>query len=270
MIKEITPEQMVEIEKIKQNWVDLQTYQFPDEDMLATAKEMLKLVYNKDYDVQIADSPKAAMELAKDGDEPQEKYCSWWWQSWAAWYEAGKYLGVQFDEAKYDLFRRWCMHCVFICGPKPTISRRPIEVHWDNGVLHNDKGMSVKFADGWGIWTLRGVQVDEQIVMRPETQTIKQITDEQNQEVKAIRIERFGWEDYLLLTGAKAVDRRTNDIDGSKEVLWKTPTGETALMCACPSTAKLFFLGVDNEVETCENAQAYISCGLSSRTISAS
>jgi len=57
--------------------------------------------------------------------------------------------------------------------------------------------MSCCFADGWGFWNIHGVPVDEQIVMRPETQTIEQIQNEPNAEVKKIRIQRYGEKKYL-------------------------------------------------------------------------
>lgn len=55
---------------------------------------------------------------------------------------------------------------------------------------HCDTGPSHRWADGWSLWYIHGVAVDEQIVMRPETQTLQQIAAEPNAAVKAIRVAR--------------------------------------------------------------------------------
>jgi hypothetical protein len=130
--------------------------------------------------------------------------------------------------------------------------------------------MSCSFADGWGIYSINGVAVDEQVVMRPETQTIQQIRDEQNEEVRRIRIDRYGWENYLTEIGAELINERRNDIEGTREYLFKTDDGMVALMCICPSTGKCFTLEVPPETTTCRAAQSWLSNGLSERVISAS
>jgi len=114
------------------------------------------------------------------------------------------------------------------------------------------------------------IAVDEQIVMRPESQTVDQIRSEQNEEVKRIRIERFTWERYLRESNAKRIHHRRNDIEGTLESLYETPDGWKTLVCACPSTAKVFALEVEPSIATCDAAQSYLSSGLSGRIISAS
>jgi hypothetical protein len=42
--------------------------------------------------------------------------------------------------------------------------------------------------------------------MSPATQTIEQINDDKNQEIKRIRIERFGWQKYLEAVNADILD----------------------------------------------------------------
>ena len=148
---------------------------------------------------------------------------------------------------------------------------KPTALHFnDNDQLSNESGMACQFGDNWGCWIINGVTVDEQIVMHPETQTLKQIGDEQNEEIKRIRIERYGFADYLAEIEAKLIDRRTNDVEGTKELLYKAGDDMTILLCMCPSTGKDFFLEVKNDITTCVEAQDYISGGRASRIISAS
>ena len=108
-----------------------------------------------------------------------------------------------------------------------VVSERPAELHCLDGQrLHNDAGPAVSFRDGWSIWVIDGIPVDEQVVMSPETQTLPQIRRERNAEVKRIRIERYGWDRYLAAVGATVLDRRRNDIEATRESLMRGPDGE--------------------------------------------
>jgi len=82
-------------------------------------------------------------------------------------------------------------------------------------------------------------------------------------------IEQMTWKKYLNLTNAKVIDSRFNDIEGTKESLMAYKYGKI-LVCACPSTARVYALEVNEECQTCKQAQSYLSCGLSERIISAS
>jgi len=117
---------------------------------------------------------------------------------------------------------------------------------------------------------IEGVRVDEQIVMRPETQTVAQIESEPNMEVQRIRIERFGWPRYLSASGATVVDSSRNDIDGTREALMQTKNGQRRLVCSCPSTAKMFAMHVPREIQTCEQAQLWLAGSRNVRVIGAS
>lgn len=140
----------------------------------------------------------------------------------------------------------------------------------DEGRLHSTDSMAVKYRDGWGVWAISGVVVDEQIVMRPEEQLIDQLRKEQNAEIKRIRIERYagreadrlaGWRRYLRDVGASVTHKRRNDIDSTDEALMHTPDGEALLICACPSTARVYAMEVPREIRTCESAQNWMRSG---------
>ena len=120
----------------------------------------------------------------------------------------------------------------------------------------------MRCRDGWKLWSIGGVSVDEQIVMTPETQSVAQIDGEGNQERKRVRIERFGWERYLAESLAKVVNERRNDADNQTERLYMTGDGRKRLVVCDPSTSRRYALGVPREIETCEQAQAFLSHGL--------
>ncbi len=139
----------------------------------------------------------------------------------------------------------------------------------DRGRLHCENGPALQYPDGWGIWAWHGVFVSQDMIEHPEKITISQITDEQNEEVRRIMIERMGWPRYLRETNSKVIHQRRNDIEATEEALMESPGGKV-LVCACPSTAKVFALGVPSEIKTCMEAQNWLSGGLSSRIVSAS
>jgi len=146
-----------------------------------------------------------------------------------------------------------------------VVSDFPTELHAyeENGrmVAHNDSGPALAWSDGWSIWMLDGVQVDEQIVMRPETQTLKQIENESNEEIKRIRIERYGWTRYIAETDAECIDSRINEIDNTMEALVLLGDESKRLLCSCRSTGRVYAIGVSRNVETCEQAQAFLQGG---------
>ena len=127
-----------------------------------------------------------------------------------------------------------------------------------NGRLHCDDGPALAYPDGFSIYALGGVRLDEQVIMYPETQTVAQINGEENQDVRSIRIERFGWPRYLRESRAKVRDSRHNEIENTEEALMLTDRGEQRLVVTCP-TGRIFALGVPGEVKTCEQAQHWLA-----------
>ena len=164
-----------------------------------------------------------------------------------------------FDNEVYDLFAAWTSSVPFIVGSSAiaVTSENPILVNWQDDVLHCDNGPSVQFSDGWSIWSLNGVRVNEQIVMDPQSQSIEEIRGESNEEVKRIRIERFGWQRYLDAVGATVIESRRNDIEQTTEALM-SGDDMRVLICACPSTARVYGMEVPTEIETCEQAQSWM------------
>lgn len=138
---------------------------------------------------------------------------------------------------------------------------KTLKIDTDNRA-HCDDGPSHEWRDGWRLWYIHGVTVDEQIVMRPETQTIDQIEKEENTEVRRVRIERYGWERYLTESKAEVLDTRRNDRDAQTEKLYRLKTGGTRFVCTDPSTGRRYSLGVPVDVTTCEQAQHWMSHGL--------
>jgi len=169
----------------------------------------------------------------------------------------------------------WWPHRRFV-----MVSERPLEIHRElvdparpsgprSHRLHRDDGPAIVWPDGWGLYCVHGVQVPAQAILAPETLTIDQIRKQDNVEVKRIMIERVGWPRYLREVGAKVLDTRRNDGEGTVESLMAAYESRV-LVCACPSTGRVYALEVPREVKSCREAQAWLSGGLSERIVSAS
>lgn len=181
-------------------------------------------------------------------------YCKWV----ATTEEAGKSHPIQFlKEFARNAFALATFEKVAF------VIERPCKiVYRDQGPQlqwHNEGGAVLEWPDGERIYAIAGFFVDEQLVMHPETQTMEQIHEEQNLELRRIRIERYGWDKYLAMSKAKVLDKRRNDVDGGcYEALCDVPGLEArVLLCTCP-TGRVFNLLVPPTTESCADAKAYL------------
>ncbi|MGH9931011.1 MAG: DUF6745 domain-containing protein [Pyrinomonadaceae bacterium] len=185
---------------------------------------------------------------------------------WVAFYIFCRQIGVNYkceSDSDLQLWSEVCESCgwfsvwdgLVIACERPCDQKLSV-----GGVGHCDDGPAIAFRDGWKVWMIDGIRLDEQIVMQPETQTIKQIDGEQNQDIRSIRIQRFGWPRYIRESGATCRDERANEIEGTLEALYRTKSGEQRLIVTCP-TGRVFALGVTSDVSDCESAQSWLAGG---------
>ena len=192
------------------------------------------------------------------------------WAAWPAYIVAMRRIGVELPPAA-TTYAELAKHCGWYWTLPGVVfaSTRPSEIHLVDGRLHNDRSPAVCYPDSaTTIWSFRGVTVNEQIVMRPETQTLADIHREENVEVKRIRIERFGWNQYLRASNAKVIEHVRNEISQTDESLMECEIGRV-LVCACPSTARVYALEVPPDCSTVEQAQGFLSGGRARRIIGA-
>lgn len=178
-----------------------------------------------------------------------------------------QHLGAQYTDMADRVVTAWetlsrncgwwaCYDEAVICVEKPIVQK--VNSEWQ---LHCEDGPAMLYEDGLAMWLINGVKVDEQIVMAPETQTLSQINREDNQDVRSIRIERFGWVRYLMESNAKVIDTRKNEIENTMEALMVAPNGDKRLLVTCPTNRK-FALGVPESVNTCYEAQKWLGNGV--------
>jgi len=119
--------------------------------------------------------------------------------SWIAFYDYLRSIGTQGTEPLEGI-KQLTLNCGWWWPYEnlAIMTNRPVEVHRDNrGRLHNETGMALKYADGWGIYAWHGVLVPEYVILLPEPITTEMINAEPNAEVRRVLIERFGLDNYL-------------------------------------------------------------------------
>lgn len=108
---------------------------------------------------------------------------------------------------------------------------------------------------------LHNVLVGRKFAMRPHEQTLRKINNEANAEVKRLRIQYYGWDRYLHDMDAHVVDLDIDDISQTNQSLLYCISGRdhiNVLLCACPSTARLYATEVPLSIFTCKQAQAWL------------
>jgi len=141
-----------------------------------------------------------------------------------------------------------------------VVCDRPSVIRMDNAVLHSDDSPSCEFSDGFKVYNIRGHLVPENIVMNPESITIKDINNESNNETKRIMIERFGVMNYLNQTKSKVIDKDQLSLEGSTpRVLIEDGDGNRWLCCSDGSTGRMYFLPASQTAKTCKEAHEEMS-----------
>lgn len=276
-----TEDQKILINNIFEKHVAMQSQPISDEEIVDTVNKFWAKLNKPLPKIYVFDTPLECKDACiNDGMEIKKFHIYWsmWLASYAAAYEFAKTLKIEFDEENLELFNLWTRNCSFVLFNDDIVyaSRKLTAVHFNNeGQLHSTNSPAAYYGsleknNAYGLWFINGVPVTKQIVMAPETQTTQEILNEVDEEVKRIRIERYGWAKFLNDINAKIIEQNINDIEGTKECLvtWES-NGVTykALIVVCPSTGKEFILEVNNTVTSCFEAQMYISHGLNKRII---
>lgn len=293
-VNKLTDEQLVQLEEYKEHWLAIgrSTKDYNHEEI----EEVVKRIYGKqdlpNPEIVHCDSPfsilvcYAVYEALKEKglDRTRENilteidlideipnvydFCYGSLDAhWLGFYDYfDRVLKIEGLEIIHDLIDmakvNWWLPFEEVC----FISRNPLEYHFDDdNNLHNDYGPAIRYKDGFSIYCVHGVNIPEKVIMAPKSQTIKEILDEDNVEVKRIRIEKFGWSNFLEEIGAKVIDSSLVTLpEGTTwmESLYSCSDfiESNILVTTDPSTGRVYFLEVDTQNSTCKEAQKYL-CG---------
>jgi hypothetical protein len=155
-----------------------------------------------------------------------------------------------------------CLHEEFC-----VVTENPEFIYMDSQARpHSDDGPSHRWRDGWSLYHIHGVRVEEYIVMRPHEITVAKIKAEDNAEIRRIMIDRMGIQKYIDATGAKVVQMDMVSIGGGLKqamprALIRDDFGNQFMEGTDSSTERCYFMPVDPEAKTCQQAHESI-CGL--------
>jgi hypothetical protein len=130
---------------------------------------------------------------------------------------------------------------------------------------HCEDGPSHQWRDGWSLYHIHGVAIDERIVMHPETITIDEINKEENAEKRRIMIDRYGVQRFL--TDTKATLLHCDVSHGLPRGLVEDCHRNRWLYGSDNSTGRVYTMPVPQDVTTCREAHEAI-CGFDETLIS--
>lgn len=282
MITSLTPEQEQKFEFYRNKWIAIGKSCEPAN--FEECKKYARLAYAAagltcPEEFYLVDSPVAAIELdiklrGNDIKQLDQKTANmmandclsnqifgYHEAGWLSYYDyIWNELGIE-DCGKLEGLIGIAQHCGW-WSPYDTcviFQHRHCELHTDSEHrLHNENGPAVRYRDGYSIWAINGVVVDEQTIMAPETLTAEKINNTSNLEARAIMIERLSWTNYLKKANATCIDSRYNEIEGTKEALYVSPLNNDHRLVATCTTGRIFTMGVPPTITTCEEAQAWL------------
>jgi len=200
---------------------------------------------------------------------------SQWLSSYLSWFNGAVIAGVEFEEELYCLYKGYLENVSLILPFETTVfaCRRPTKIQWQDRLLHCEDGMAVQYPSGWGWYSLQGYRVPEKLVTSPESQTIEEINAEENEEIKRIRIERYGWTKYLTDSNAQVLDLSVIKppygkswmeslmyLPGQKQGQGKSQDIKVLVTYdpSTPHTGRKYALEVNLSCNTCADAQRYL------------
>jgi hypothetical protein len=182
-----------------------------------------------------------------------------WWLVWAGWYDYAKYIGVKFDNKIFKIFMDFVTNVSFIIPYYGIafVSENP-QIEWKEGKLHSETGMAVKYADGWGMYSLYGVIFKEKLYKKVTSKraTCKTILNIKNMEQRMAALKLHGVE--KIIEQATLLDKSKR---GNELYLLKNVFSQDAyfLKYTCPSTGRVYFSGIDPEVGEKKDADLSMS-----------
>lgn len=270
MIKELTPEQEAQLDVYAERYQKLGLRTEPMDTDSDETKEAVdafyKLLGYPTPPIVLEPSPRAAWETVckNTGQHPKSDIV---WPGYLCNVDAGflgwcaffsEVLGIKFDDGYQHLRKLINLHFTWTLDELCVLCDFPERIVLQDGVLHCEDGPVIRYSDGTSIWIIDNVVVDEQIVMRPETQTIEQINGDTNADRRAIRQDRFGWHWYLPAMGiTDPVDQRDNLVEGTYEALFDAKD-HMRFIYTCV-TGRIMSSALPRDVRTCEQAQKWLA-----------
>ena len=271
MINKLTQEQidLFPIYVAKYTKLGLSTSSVTDEEICKAVYKLYECGKEKPpKHIVILDSPYAVVDFMKLNCPKNKQQFKWGFGSmdahWVAfymyfWKECG--IDIPRIEGLYDCLKiGWYLAYKDIC----IVSHKPTEIHLDNNkVLHNEKGMAVRYADGKGIYVWHGIMLPEKyefIITDKDKLTTDIIDAENNSELKRILLERFGYDNYIQKVEASVIDHSRWGTLYEIPVVNREPIRIVKVVDGTPAkdgTRRQYFLKVSPKIKTALEAVAW-------------
>lgn len=111
------------------------------------------------------------------------------------------------------------IHEIYMFDTIAIVSDFPEEINMVNGRLHKDQGASIRYRDGFSVYTLNGIQVSKEIAyLKPENITKDLIIKETNADIRREIIRKLTSEQLVTVLDAQVIDTKTYDFTKKKVV----------------------------------------------------
>jgi hypothetical protein len=187
---------------------------------------------------------------------------------WTAFYDFFQRIGVvdlpQFD--KWKKFIRSGVWDSLFFKEAAIVCRRPLAVRRDvQQRLHSEEAPAIEWADGFKLYFINGVNINADVIEKPETLTKEKIIGETNVELRKAYIKILGVNKFLAMTEAEILDEDV-DASGMNRKLFRFDAGKNSegtkqLWCCveveCPSKRDKHYLWVPPASTSCAGAVAW-------------
>jgi hypothetical protein len=214
MIEKLTERQEALIPKYVDAWIgDASVNKATQEELENATHAVYRLADIKaEPEVVIVDSPAASIKLAREkgvtNTSDLTPYVLIWWRVNVAYWRFAKYIGVDL-KGDIDALAFLCRHAdtILAYDEMAILSRKPLEVHWNNRQLHRDGGPAVRYADGYCLYCLNGVRVPRELAETPASELdAKMLVTERNAEIRREIVRKLGIERIYDQLGGTVLD----------------------------------------------------------------
>lgn len=137
------------------------------------------------------------------------------------------------------------------------VINRPESIVMSEGLLHNENGPSVRFRDGFEVYSWRGTRVPKEYIMEKDKLDPTLALTHENVEMRRVISEIIGWDRVLELLNPTIIDEDDQEIGTLLEVDIPDIGKERFIRVLC-GTNRQFALPVPPDTKTAMGAQAFL------------
>lgn len=137
------------------------------------------------------------------------------------------------------------------------VSEKPVFTKWDNDVLHNEAGPAVEYADGYSVYSWRGINVPQEWIEEKESLKPETALKWENMEQRRAACEILGWERILSELGSVSVNKDNDPQIGELVEVEIPDVGKEKFLRVQCGTGRMFALPVPPDMQTALQANAW-------------